>query len=98
VTWAHPKYGNLIATAGQDGFIKIWSEVQASGGTTEWRHSHEVDLKSAVQCISWAPWEYGLVLAAGTADGNIHLLTKKLEDTEWKPISSTEGHKRGAAF
>lgn len=29
-----------------------------------------------MNCIAWAPWEYGLILAAGTADGKIEIYTK----------------------
>ena len=28
VQWAHPKYENVIATCGFDGYVNIWKEVQ----------------------------------------------------------------------
>ena len=36
--------------------------------------------------ISWAPWEYGLVLAAGSADGKIHIIQRKGDDN-WSVVS-----------
>ena len=32
--------------------------------------------------IQWAPWEYGLALAAGSADGMIHYISRS-ENDEW---------------
>ena len=42
-TWAHPKYGSIIATAGQDGFIKIWAEEHGT-----WKLTHEENVLSSV--------------------------------------------------
>lgn len=83
VTWAHPKYGSILATGGQDGFIKFWSETLG-----EWKLLHEAKVDSAVQCIAWAPWEYGQVLAAGLADGSILILAPKGDTNEWKESKS----------
>ena len=33
-----------------------------------------MDLQSSVNCIAWAPWEYGLILAAGTAEGRVVII------------------------
>jgi protein transport protein SEC13 len=44
-----------------------------------------------VNSISWAPWEYGPILAAGSADGNIHILSKKGDQWEHKKILAHEG-------
>jgi len=35
--------------------------------------------ETAVNCISWAPWEYGLILAAGTAEGKIYTIENKAD-------------------
>ena len=39
-----------------------------------------------MNCISWAPWEYGLILAAGSADGRVYIY-ERVENGEgqsWK--------------
>ena len=35
-----------------------------------------LDLGSSVNCIAWAPWEYGLILAAGTAEGRLVIIQR----------------------
>lgn len=40
----------------------------------------EFDLDSSVNCIAWAPWEYGLILAAGTAEGRLCLFMRTPEE------------------
>ena len=72
VSWAHPKYENVIATCGYDRRICIWKEQQG-----QWSKAHEVTADHAINCIAWAPWEYGLILAAGSADGKIFYLENK---------------------
>jgi protein transport protein SEC13 len=83
VAWAHPKQESLLATAGgQDAKIKVWRELP--GGKWEVAYQDEADFP--VNCISWAPWEYGLILAAGTADGRVYIY-ERVENGEgqtWK--------------
>lgn len=47
----------------------------------------------SVNSISWAPHEYGLMLAAGSSDGKISILTYK-EDGTWE-VSAFSGHPIG---
>jgi len=42
----------------------------------------ESEVTSSVSCIAWAPWEYGLILAAGTAEGK--LFTIEHQKDGWK--------------
>lgn len=50
-----------------------------------WDVVFEIEAAASVNSISWAPWEYGLILAAGSADGKIHILQRKGDDT-WSSI------------
>jgi len=70
VQWAHPKYENILATAGYDKKIKLWKE----GKQGQWDLVYEFSAAASVGSISFSPWEYGLVLAAGSADGSIHII------------------------
>jgi len=57
--------------------IKIWAEnFSEKGGKNTWKLIYEADLGSPIHCIQWGPWEYGMILAAGTADGKLHLIRK----------------------
>ncbi|KAF4674909.1 GTPase-activating protein S13 [Perkinsus chesapeaki] len=81
VSWAHPMYGSVIASVGYDRQIIIWRE-KVTGGyhhqqqTSTWEQLYRDQSHTAsVNTCSFAPWEYGLVLAAGSSDGSISVLT-----------------------
>ena len=76
VAWAHPKYESVIATAGYDGKVKVWKR----DVNNKWDPVFENDLLSSVNCIAWAPWEYGLILAAGTAEGRLVIYVRNQDD------------------
>jgi protein transport protein SEC13 len=80
VSWAHPKYESVIASCGYDNKVKIWRRDQ----TGNWENLVYSDtLSSSVNCIAWAPWEYGLILAAGTAEGRVYIFTRNAADGQW---------------
>jgi len=71
VAWAHPKYGNLLASCSYDRRVLIWQE---DGHT--WRKIYDyANHTSSVNSICWAPHEYGLILACASSDGSVSLLT-----------------------
>jgi len=84
LSWSHPKYGTLLASASFDGSVLIhresrqgeWILVKAFVGLHE----------SSVNSVQFAPHEYGLVCAAGSSDGKVSILTHGGEsngDDEW---------------
>ena len=75
--WAHPKFENVIATCGFDKKINIWKEVRLG----QWDRVFSFEAKVAVNTVAWAPWEYGLVLAAGVSDGKVLIISRKPDDT-----------------
>jgi protein transport protein SEC13 len=60
----------VIATCGYDKKINIWKEVKPQ----TWDRVYSIEANASVNSIAWAPWEYGLILAAGSADGKIHII------------------------
>lgn len=58
-----------------------------------WDVVYEFESAASVGCIQWAPWEYGLVLLAGSADGKIQYIQRKGDDT-WSQVSFP-GHDGG---
>ena len=69
VSWAHPKYGNILASAGYDGKVLIWRE--QSG----WQKVFDFALhKASVNIVSWSPHESGCLLACASSDGNVSVL------------------------
>ncbi|XP_006767217.1 PREDICTED: protein SEC13 homolog, partial [Myotis davidii] len=71
VAWAHPMYGNILASCSYDRKVIIWKE---ENGTWEKTHEH-TGHDSSVNSVCWAPHDYGLILACGSSDGAISLLT-----------------------
>eukprot|EP01094_Clydonella_sp_ATCC50884_P000642 TRINITY_DN1048_c0_g2_i1.p1 TRINITY_DN1048_c0_g2~~TRINITY_DN1048_c0_g2_i1.p1 ORF type:complete len:343 (-),score=79.77 TRINITY_DN1048_c0_g2_i1:39-989(-) len=71
VAWAHPKFGNVLASCSYDGKVIVWRE--SSG---EWRQEYDHTVhEGSVNSISWAPHEAGLMLACGSSDGRISILS-----------------------
>ena len=80
VCFAHPKFDSLLASCGYDKKVKIWRKTPTQG----YQEIFCEDLKSSVNCIAWAPWEYGLVLAAGCAEGRVYVFTQENQQQEAK--------------
>jgi protein transport protein SEC13 len=82
VAWAHPKYGNILASAGYDGKVFIWKEQQGGAGpaaaSSQWQRIYDFSLhKASVNVVAWAPHEAGCLLACASSDGNVSVLDFK---------------------
>jgi protein transport protein SEC13 len=78
VAWAHPKYGNILASAGYDGKVFIWREQNGS-----WQRIFDFALhKASVNMVAWAPHEAGCVLACASSDGHVSVLEFKDNNTD----------------
>jgi protein transport protein SEC13 len=72
VSWAHPKFGVILASCSFDGSVLIhrenrpgdWSILHAA------RQLHE----SSINGITFGPHEYGLIAAAASSDGRVSIL------------------------
>lgn len=89
VTWAHPMFGSLIASCGYDRKVIIWKE--RDDAKNNWypvfEYTHTLSGKFIfclsltsinpfiVNSISWAPHEFGLILACGSTDSNVSIIT-----------------------
>ncbi|KAJ3214934.1 GTPase-activating protein S13 [Dinochytrium kinnereticum] len=82
VAWAHPKFGNILASCSYDTRVFIWKEVDG-----QWvKAKDHVFHSSSVNSIAWAPHENGLILACASSDGKISILTYR-EDGSWDATS-----------
>ena len=48
-----------------------------------------------VNCVSWAPWEIGLILAASGADGCISILSRNSNTKGWNSVQKITAHSQG---
>jgi len=72
VSWAHPKFGNYLASCSYDRKVFIWKEIKPN----EWKRVFEYTKHTlSVNSISWAPQE--LILACASSDKTISILTHK---------------------
>lgn len=78
MSWAHPKYGNILASAGYDGKVFIWREQ-----SNQWQKIFDFALhKASVNTVSWSPHESGCLLACASSDGNVSVLEFKDNSSE----------------
>lgn len=82
VSWAHPKFGSLIATCGYDMKVIIWKEVPAY--STNWQIAYmDTSHNASVNDVQFCPWEHGLRVACASSDGMVSVLTYGL-DHQWR--------------
>ena len=60
VAWAHPKFGVLLASCSYDGSVIIFRESPQNQWAKVYEHKFH---DASVNSISWAPAEFGLILA-----------------------------------
>uniref|UniRef100_A0A8R1DHN4 Protein SEC13 homolog n=1 Tax=Caenorhabditis japonica TaxID=281687 RepID=A0A8R1DHN4_CAEJA len=91
VSWAHPKFGGLLASAAYDKKVLIWQEVQGRWQKTyEWT-AHE----ASTTCVAFAPHQFGLQLASASADGDIGLLRYDNVTGQWLSSKIVKAHEQG---
>ncbi|KZZ96768.1 protein transport protein SEC13 [Moelleriella libera RCEF 2490] len=75
VSWAHPKFGNILASAGYDGKVFVWKE---QGQNNQWQRIYDFPShKASVNVVAWSPHEAGCLLASASSDGNVSVLEFK---------------------
>nr|QBH74140.1 protein transport protein sec13 [Orthoderella ornata] len=90
VAWAHPKYGNLLASCSYDRKVIIWKEAG------EWTMHYEYSSHdSSVNSVAWAPHEFGLMLACGSSDGSLSILYHDTETVSWEAKKIPNAHTIG---
>jgi len=72
VAWAHPKFGNILASCSYDRRVCIWKEDNPGNWAKIFEDANH---EASVNSVSFAPHTLGLILAAGSADGSISIFT-----------------------
>ncbi|ODM88766.1 Nucleoporin SEH1 [Orchesella cincta] len=72
VTWAHPEFGQVVATSSFDWSAAVWQERGVVG--THWvKKATLVDSRASVTDVKFAPRHLGMVLATCSADGFVRI-------------------------
>ncbi|KIH51432.1 WD domain, G-beta repeat protein, partial [Ancylostoma duodenale] len=90
LSWAHPDFGGLLASAGYDRRVIVWSDA-----TGRWQKSHEwMGHEASVNSVSFAPHELGLVLATASADCSIGILEFNAQSAQWVESKILKAHEQ----
>ena len=84
VSWAHPKFGTLLASSSYDGRVHIYRESpsQTPSGAPQWTMVFQSTLHTAsVNMVAWSPPDQGCLLACASSDGNVSVL--EFRDNAW---------------
>merc|ERR1712232_1038676 len=72
VSWAHPRFGGLIASSSFDSKVIVWSEKQSNQWQITYADSGHV---ASVNEVKFGPWESGLLLGCASSDGTVSVHT-----------------------
>lgn len=73
VTWAHPEFGQIIATCSFDRTAAVWEEIGPGVPSTWVRRASLVDSRTPVTDVKFAPKSQGFQLATCSADGVVRI-------------------------
>jgi len=76
VSWAHPEYGQVIASSSVDRTVRIWEELEnekKDQGKRWIERARLVDSRGTVQDFKFAPKHLGLKLATVASDGFVRI-------------------------
>jgi len=76
--WAHPKFGNMLATCSYDKKVIVWREQRPQ----DWQIIYRCEQHTgSVNGVSFSPWEFGLHLASASSDGTVIVHSRKPDNT-----------------
>lgn len=94
VAWAHPMYGNILASCSFDWQVIIWKKKKKKKNGT-WEKTYELSgHDSSVDSVCWAPHYSDLILACGSSHGATSLLTYTGEG-QWEVKKINNAHTIG---
>jgi len=97
VSWAHPRFGALLASCGFDHRVMIWKQTDA-GWERIYRSPANL-FSASVNALQFAPQELGLMLAAGDSSGKVVVLTHQVDGStgaaQWVPQTIEKAHTMG---
>jgi len=99
VAWAHPEFGQVIASCSYDRSVRIWEEQMGGGGsaTSRWQLAATlVDSRESVIDVKFAPRHLGLKFATCSVDGFVRIYEAGdiMNLTHWQIQDEFEAEKR----
>jgi len=102
LAWAHPEFGQVIASCSFDRTVCIWEEGEDDdkGTPKKWiERARLVDSRESMVDIKFAPRHMGLKLATCSADGMVRIYEAidVMNLAHWPLIEEFEAHRGGVA-
>lgn len=102
VSWAHPEFGQVLATCSTDKNVKIWEEqegVDEKGFiVSRWNQRAQLgDARDALNDVEFAPRHMGLKFASASEDGMVRIYeaTDVMSLTHWEFTVRGDGRQEG---
>jgi WD40 repeat protein len=100
VGWAHPEFGQLLASASLDRNVKVWQEPTDTHGNGAWdERANLLDARMSVLDLCFAPRHLGLKLALCSLDGyvRIYQCADMIKLNYWQLSDEFEACKNGCS-
>jgi nucleoporin SEH1 len=77
VTWAHPKFGQILASCSDDTSVEIWEEQDSLSGLQPKWHKRTTlpEPTKPIKDVAFCPSHLGLKIAAACMDGICYVYT-----------------------
>jgi len=85
IAWAHPSFGDVLASCSYDGDVILYKKDAASNA---WQVFYKEKFPKATNSVCWAPVEHGLILAVACSNQNIYILSYKNGAWDKKVVES----------
>ena len=73
VKFAHPDFGNILATCSYDKSVGIWEEKKSITGSDWAQRARLIDARESIEDLKFGPRYLGLQLLTGCADGTLRI-------------------------
>ena len=96
LAWAHPEYGQVLASCSNDGHLQVWKEMRK--GFFE-KTARMVDAAKSIPDVKFCPKKHGLKLAAPSLDGfcRIYEAQDLLNLSAWN-TEDIHSHRNGDSY
>ena len=95
VSWAHPKFGGMLASCSFDHRVIIWRETDGGGWAESYRTPAELH-DASINSVAFAPHELGALLAGASSDGSLSILAYNQASGGWDAAKIDRAHATGA--
>jgi len=92
LAWAHPVFGQILASCSYDGECIIYKKNET---TEEWEHTYKQKFAKSLNSVCFAPPEFGLRLAVASQGEDIIILTHDKEKDTWEKKVIDGAHSMG---